>query len=79
MSLLITSQNVKRCDKHTTVYGTFSRSVSYLQITDCVECRRMLRTLVQRDKSNRFNSNNEDHFDSDLFSVMQDFSDLQNH
>jgi len=69
----ITNQNVKRCGKHTNYRGTFSRSVSYLQISGCPECRKTLRALVNKDKSNRPRYDDENYIDSDLFSVMQDF------
>jgi len=77
MSHLINNQGIKRCGKHV-VYGTFSRTVSYLPIRDCPECRSMLSAMVQKDPCNRYGDHDENHFDSNLFSVMQDFSKLKN-
>ena len=79
-SLMTTYQNrMGWCREHLS-YGTFSRSVSYLQIKDCPDCRRTLTTMVENDPGkNRYGrDDNEDHFDSNLFSVMHDFSKLKN-
>ena len=80
MHLLTTHQNVTRCSAHLSYHGTFTRPVSYLQIKDCPDCRRTLGAMVEKDPwNNRYSQDDdEDHFDSNLFSVMHDFSKLKN-
>ena len=80
ISLLTTHQKVSWCRAHF-LYGTLSRPVSYLQIRDCPECRSMLSLMVKKDPwNNRYDrdDDHEDHFDSNLFTVMYDFSKLKN-
>ena len=78
-SLMTTYEWVGWCKEHLPS-GTFSRPVSYLQIKDCPKCRRTLTTMVEKDpRKNKYDrDDNEDHFDSNLFSVMHDFSKLKN-
>ena len=77
MYLLTSYHNLSRCREHFP-HGTFSRPVSYLQFTeirDCPECRSMLSRMVIEDPWNcRYPRCDHYHFDSSLFSVMQDFS-----
>ena len=83
MSLSITKQKVKRCSTHVS-YDKFCRPVSYLQIRDCPDCISMLREMVQKAPYNTFSlsgaqcQENQDYFDANLFSVMEDFSKLKN-
>ena len=77
--LLRTHPGVTLCNTHLPC-GRFPRPVPYLQIRDCLECRSMLIAIVQNDPWNsrwpRYDD--EDHFDSNLFSVMYDFCKLKN-
>ena len=77
-SFITTYQNVSRCNTHVP-YGTFSRPVSYLQIRHCPKCKSMLSSIVEKDRWNNSYVRDDDgyHFDSNLFSVMHDFSKLK--
>ena len=81
MHLLTTHQRVKRCSTHLSYHGTFTRPVSYLQIKDCPDCRSMLSAMIEKDPWNNSyrRDDDEDHFDSNLFFVMHDFSKLKNY
>ena len=59
------------CSTHVTSDYKFRQPVSYFQIRNCPDCRTALSAMVEN-TSPRF----EKHFDSNLFSVMEDFSRL---
>jgi len=80
MSLINKNSNHKvgLCYTHVDgMWGKFRRPVSYLQIRDCPECKIMLSEIVHQTRP-RNRDDDDDHFDSNLFSVMQDFSKLKN-
>ena len=75
MSLILRSNSyqVPCCRTHVE-FGRFRQPHSYLQIKDCPECKSMLGEMVRQTRYNK----DEDRFDSNLFSVMEDFSKLKN-
>ena len=77
MPLMRKSNNYKvpSCSTHLQYNYRFCQPVSYLQIRDCPKCKSMLREMVELTPHGR---DDEGHFDSNLFSVMEDFSKLKN-
>ena len=76
VSLLINDENMTQCRMHVNRDGKFPQPVSYLTVRYCTECKSMLSSMVQRTSS--WNMYDEaEHFDSNLFSVMQDFTKLK--
>ena len=67
---------VRLCNTHVeSFWGKFRRPVSCLQIRDCPECKSMLSEIIQQ---THYDRDDENRFDSNLFSVLQDFSKLKN-